>query len=146
MTLLFLFNYKKPILAIATSVFCALLLTGCGSSSLDDFQEEGEGVTRSLVQELQSIHTREDLLNSSASLQGLFDKLVDVMIAAQQYRDKHPQLDQNVVSKPNRELSDQLRIELNRLFQIEGGREIIEKYQDPSLQRLDAFERKFKKR
>lgn len=122
---------------------CILCLaTGCGTRSLDDFREEGEGVTRSLIQELQTIHTREQLLSSSGRLQRLFDNLVNVMMAAEEYCSGHPELEKGELMPHNHELSDQLRIELNRLYRLEGGRQFIEKCEENALHRLDAFKKK----
>ena len=119
-----------------------LLLTGCGARSLDDFEEEGEGVIRSLVQELQAIHTREQLLAATGIIRRHFDRLVDIMIAAQEYRKSHPEIDKNELLGANHELSDQLRIELNRLYKLEGGIQIIEKCQEKGLHKLDSYKRK----
>jgi hypothetical protein len=120
-------------------------LTGCGPSSLEDFQEEGEGFSRSLVKELRTIQNRKDLLESAPKLKKRFDGLVDLMIRAREFKEKHPFLESNELIKMNHDLSDQLRIELNRIYAIEGGRELIEKCQEEGLNRLDAFERRLHK-
>jgi hypothetical protein len=122
-----------------------LLLTGCGPKSLEDFREEGEGLTRSLIEELQSIHARDDLVDAAPRLQKLFNELVDVMIASREFKEKHPHLDALPLSKKDHELSDQLRGELNRILHLEGGREVIEKCQEQALERLDAFEKRVNK-
>lgn len=94
---------------------------------------------RSLIGELQSIRTRDQLLASTAKLKRLFERLVDLMIAAENFKLAHPELDKGLSAGPNHELSDQLRIELNRLYRMDGGRQIVEKYQEKALHRLDAF-------
>lgn len=111
----------------------------CGSQSFDDFREEGEGVTRSMITEFKGIQTRQQLIEAKPKLCKLFDKLVDVMIASHDYRNKHPEAEPSATAK-SQILSDQLRTELNRVYgSIEGGREIIEKCQEPALHRLDAY-------
>ncbi|WP_068467749.1 hypothetical protein [Candidatus Protochlamydia phocaeensis] len=122
-----------------------LLLAGCGPRSLDDFKEEGKGITRTLIQELQSIYTRDQLVASTSKLQRLFDKLADVMIAAREFRHKNSQLDSVILTKQDHELSDTLRIELNRIYRLEGGRQIIEKCQESALHRLDACQKRLSK-
>jgi hypothetical protein len=120
-----------------------LALTACSSPhSLDEFEEEGEGVILSLIQELQSIYTREQLLAASGKLQKQFDRLVNVIIAAKEFYHSHPDFNAEMAMPYNHELSDRLRIELNRLYLLEGGRQIIEKCQEKALLRLDAFEKK----
>jgi hypothetical protein len=47
-------------------------------------------------------------------------------------------------NKMDRALSEHLRRELNRIYGIEGGREIIEKCQEEALFRLDGFEKRQK--
>lgn len=114
-----------------------LIATSCGPRSLDDFEEEGEGIIRSLIKELQAIHSREQLLAASDKLQRHFDHLGSVMIAAQEFKNTHPELGRGTSKQ---ELSDQLRIELNRIYRLEGGRQIIEKCQENALLRLHRNE------
>lgn len=122
-----------------------VFLTACGSRSLDDFREEGEGITRSLIKELESIRNRQELLQAAPRLQKRFDSLVDVMIRSKEYKEKYSKIDLLDLPKKDHELSDQLRVELNRIYNMEGGRKIIEKCQEVSLHRLDAFEKKLAK-
>jgi hypothetical protein len=125
--------------------FILLMTTSCGPRSFEDFQEEGAGVVRSLIQELQSIHTREQLLGASGALQRQFDRLTSIMIAAEEFGFAHPELERGEFSHHPHDVSDQLRIELNRLYHLEGGRQIIEKCQENALLRLDAFQKKHTK-
>lgn len=117
-----------------------IAFVSCGSHSLEDFREEGEAVSQKLLVELSQIHTRQELLSSQIKLKRLFNDLVIIMIAAQNFREKHPDADLPELSLENHLLSDKLRTELDRIFQIEGARELLEKFQEESLDRLDAFE------
>lgn len=114
------------------------LLASCGPRSLDDFEEEGEGVIRALIREFEQVHSHEELVAVSAKMQLYFDQLVSLMIAAEEFIDQNPSL-KNEAIEPNHELSDLLRSELNRLYRLEGGRQVIEKCQEKALHRLDAF-------
>lgn len=109
--------------------------------SPEDFLEEGQGIERTLVEELKKIHTREQLLTSVPKLKKLFASLGNVMIAAEEYRAKHRHA---FVQTTKREhaLSDALRNELTRIYHIEGSRDIIEKCQEETLNRLDAVLKK----
>jgi len=118
-----------------------IFLTGCSQSSLDDYREEGVVITYSLIKELHKIKNRQQLLESSAKLEGLFNELVDVMIAAQEFKQKNMTGEESH-HKVHLEISDGLRIELTRLYQIEGSRQIIEKYEEHAMQRLDLYEKK----
>lgn len=121
--------------------FFLILLVGCRSRSLEDFKEEGEGIIRSLIQTLQSIHTREQLLASSETLESLFDRLVTVMIDATIFYDALSDSQKIEAVRPFYDLSESLRLELNRLYHLEEGQALIEKYQDRPLQRIDAYEK-----
>lgn len=115
-----------------------LSITGCANSSLEDFQEEGEAAIYSLVQELKLIQTREQLLAASGTLQKDFDRLVSIIVKTQEWVNVHPESVTEAI-QVNHELSDALRVELNRLYHLEGGRQMIEKCQEKALQHLDAF-------
>ncbi|MBS0272688.1 MAG: hypothetical protein JSR85_08615 [Proteobacteria bacterium] len=132
-------SYLKKILPL---IALFLIASSCGSRSLDDFEEEGEGVTRSLIQELKAIHTRDQLLVASSRLQRQFDRLVTIIIAAEEFSLSHPELEKGGGMRHNHELSDQLRVELNRLYRLEGGRQMIEKCEEKALHRLDAFQKR----
>ncbi|WP_158021734.1 hypothetical protein [Candidatus Protochlamydia naegleriophila] len=120
----------------------SLLMTGCSPRSLEDFKEEGEGITRSLIQELQKIRSRDQLVASTGRLQRLFDELVLVAIAAREFHHTHQELEMIELTLTDHELSDRLRVELNRIYRFEGGRQIIEKCQEAALNRLDACEKR----
>ncbi|KIC72338.1 hypothetical protein DB44_CK00110 [Candidatus Protochlamydia amoebophila] len=124
---------------------CFLFLTSCGPKSLEDYKEEGKGITRSLIQELREIRNRDQLLASTSLLQKRFDQLVFVMIGAREFQYKYPNMESHELTLADHELSDKLRIELNRIYHIEGAKQIIEKCQEMALNRLDACEKKLSK-
>lgn len=117
------------------------LLTSCGYRSLEDFREDGEWTTRELIAELQSVHDREELIKKLPKLKKLFNELSDIMIAARQYQEKHPSEEEPPFTKRQQATSERLRQELNRIYLIDEGRELIEKAEDEALNKLDAFER-----
>lgn len=121
-----------------------LLLCSCSSRSLAEFREEGEGVTRSILRELQEIQTRTELVKAAPRLTKLFNELVGVIVSAQEFKSKSGDRIEEDSNTTDRALSEQLRIELNRIYGIEGGREIIEKCEEEALFRLDAFEKRQK--
>lgn len=135
---------KKSLLIIYS--FLVFIASACSPNSLDDFREQGESVSRSLTNELRKIHSREDLLKAAPKLKRLFNELVNIMIAAQEFRLHHPALELTESKKEMENLSDQLREELNRVYSIDSAREVIEKCQEEALLKLDAFERQLNKR
>ena len=120
------------------SLFIILFLSSCSNSSLEDYREEAAGISRSLLKEMQSIHSRDDLQAHTPKLKKLFSRLVDVIIAAHEMKTR---LGSEIppFSIEDQSLSDALRAELTRLYSIEGARDLIEKAQQESLYRLDAY-------
>ncbi|MBA2369336.1 MAG: hypothetical protein H0V82_09990 [Candidatus Protochlamydia sp.] len=96
--------------------------------SSEDLKEEARGITRTLIRDLQKIRTRDRLITSSKNLQELFSQLAEVMKEAQDFHSRHP--GEIALIKADHELSDLLRMELERIYRIEGGRQIIEKCQE----------------
>ena len=119
-------------------VLFSLCFASCSPQSLDDFHEEGGGIVNALIAELKQIRSRDDLLQHTSKLQQLFNALVDVMIRAREYKDHHPEAALESLRPKEQLAADQLRIELNRILNIEGGREVIEKAQEEALNHLEA--------
>lgn len=126
--------------------FIFLLLTSCGSNSLDDFRDEGEQISKSLVKEFHSIDSRDQLIQSSPRIKKLFDELVSVMIAVREYQGRHMEEGLLELTHKNHLISDRLRIELERVYGFEGGRDLVERLQAEALERLDAYERELERR
>ena len=125
--------------------FLSCILISCSPNSLEDFRFEGESVTREIVDELKLIHTREDLFTREQSLKRKFEKLVGIIIQARQYQIDFPEeaLSQQLLQES--ESSLELLEEIQRVYQIEGGKECIERAQREPMLRLDGFEKIRKK-
>lgn len=113
-----------------------LSLLACSRNSLEDFKEEAKGITRTISETLRQIHTREELIKQAPRLKKLFNDLTDIIIASNEFQKKHPKEDRPALNAEDRLQSDILREELNRIYRLEGGREIIEKTQEEALHRL----------
>ena len=133
---------SKYLQIIFTYTVLSLLFFSCGARSLEDFRDEGEALSTLLVKELSHIHTREQLLQASPRLKQLFGALVDVIIAAHEYREHKNVKDTLEFTSQSLYVSECLRTELNRVYQIEGARRIVEKCQEHALHRLDGYEKK----
>lgn len=92
---------------------------------------------RAITAELKKIRSRDDLLLYAPRLKQLFESLVNIIIEAEKYRKIHPEAEIASPHKKEQSASDLLRIELNRILYMEGGREVIEKVQEDALNRLD---------
>ncbi len=115
-----------------------LLLTACSPSSLEDFQREGESLCSELVVDLQEIQTREDLLRALPKLKKRFNELVQIMIQARSYQELHSEEEILQPLESTYSMNLDLIRELQRIYQIEGGQELVEKAEREALIRLDG--------
>lgn len=116
-------------------LWIAMAVLLCSYSSSNYIHKKSIKILKELLFQLEDIHTINELLDKEIILQRQFDKLVDLMIEA-----KKMQIDK----VDNEELSNRLQKSMQRIYQIDGGQEIIEHIQCSSLQRLDRFEKIFK--
>jgi hypothetical protein len=123
------------------------MLCGCSPHSTEEFQREGETQLSLLVQDLQAIETREQLTTAAPRLKKHFESLVALILEARRFQEENPDdAGSESVVEPGI-FSLRLEEELRRLYQMEGGKEVIEKAQHEALVKLDAYERvRLKKR
>jgi len=113
------------------------LFYSCSPHSSEEFHKEGEVLCRSLVEALQTIESSDQLLLAEPLLKKKFESLVSLMIESSKFQQEHPDdwsLEPGFVSVA-------LRDQLHRIYLLEGGREVIERAQQESLVKLDAYER-----
>lgn len=104
-----------------------LLLFSCSPASLIDVQVEGEAQTKKLVRELEKIDTKEDLQKALPQIKKRFNELADVLILARDFSSQNPE--------PSL-ASEQLFVALARLYEMPGGRELIESAQFEAVEKL----------
>lgn len=126
--------------------FICLASLSCSSQSQESYREEGRALSKTLTEELQLIHTRDELIKKSPRLEELFNKIVDLIISAQNYHNSNAQSRPIPLSKKDRITSDKLRAEIARLYTIPGARKIFENIQRPALNKLDFHERQWSKK
>jgi hypothetical protein len=124
-------------------IFLCLYCNACNPTSLEDFQHEGAAQSRLLLRELRNIENREDLSRAEPILKKRFEKIVDLMIQARTFQQKHPE--EEPAQCFNEVLNGSLIEELERVFSLEGGREAVERAQREAMIRLDAHERSLEK-
>lgn len=105
-----------------------LFLISCSPSSLADLRYEGEAQTKKLALELRTIETKEDLQKAIPRLKKRFNKIADLLIEAREFPKEE--------AEPSF-ASEQLFAELARLYEMPGGRELIESSQMEAIHRLN---------
>jgi hypothetical protein len=100
-------------------------LCSCQPQSYEDFREKGRSKTRSLIAELKHVRTKDQLIVHEPKIQKGFANLAELMEEARHFRSSHPDLEPPPLTGEDKELSDQLRLEILRVSRLEGGREIL---------------------
>ena len=115
-------------------VLILLVLQACSPSSLEDFHYEGGSVCNELTQELKGIENYEQLIKEAPKIKAYFDKLVTLIIQARKYQKEHEEVGNLIEAKSLAGAS--LLCELKRIYEIERGRDVIEKAQQEALIKL----------
>jgi hypothetical protein len=123
-------------LCILYSVCC-----GCSPSSISDFRHEGESICRDIITDLENIQERGDLVKFEVSLKKNFEKLSFVLMQAREFQMNHPEEALIEHDVEGTEVSDLLLEQMQRVYRIEGGREVIERAQREAMLRLDGYEK-----
>jgi len=131
-------NFKVVFIHLGYWIFLSFLCS-CSPHSSEEFRQEGEGRCRRLITTLQKIENRQQLLLAEPALKKHFEKLIDLMIEAREFQEKHEDIPNESTLEENSTTAS-LELELRRIYMMEGGREIIERSQQEALVRLDAYE------
>lgn len=113
-----------------------LILSACHQDALDDYRDAAKPISFKLISTLQAIKTRDDLVKYEGALEHYFDQLAEVMIAAAEFKNRHPEFDADLGG--DRSFSDELCIELNRILDMEGGEDVLKRSQEKAIKRLKS--------
>jgi hypothetical protein len=122
--------------------FFLFFLVGCGSKSLEGYHDKGAKIIAEIIEELDAVETRDRLIEAAPRLKQLFLTLSKTIIAAHEYQEKNPHLEPLEMLQSDHQRSDHLRQQLQRIYQIEGCREVLEKCQQDALNLLDGYQQK----
>lgn len=112
-----------------------LLFLGCSHSSLEEVNREASEKMSSIAQDLKAVNKKEDLVKILPSLCKKFEKLTDLIILADSFSSDS----YKGVRNPHKG-SEMLLEELKRIYQLHGGRELIEKAQLKGLKKLEKYQ------
>lgn len=118
-------------------LFAFFFLVSCGPHTREEYRCEGESVARQLHSDLTRIESLSDLKAEAPKIKKRFINLTDLMIRAK--KRQRMQTDEFDVDEKNTYLSDQLKAEFIRIYQIEGCQKLMEDLQRESLHRLDLY-------
>lgn len=107
-----------------------VLLFGCQNPSYENFREKGQSKTRSLIAELKSIRSKDQLIEKKDKIAYHFKELASLAKQVQEYKKAGAEEKTIPLTPLDLELSDLLRTEILRIYRLEGGREIIDACRD----------------
>jgi hypothetical protein len=117
-----------------------LILSSCSSKSEEYFLRRGNELALQLIEELGDVFDIDDLIDKQPHLRRIFNEQADLIIEARKWQINHKEvwsLDQK-----SSLLSQELEMEIKRVYAIPVARELLEEYQSSALERIDAFEKK----
>lgn len=112
-------------------------LASCGPSTPEEYRCEGESIIRLLCKDLQKVESASDLKTEGPKIKKRFAELTRLMILAKKRQLSHP--DEWMLEQPSTYLSDELKTEFIRIYQLDGCQKLMEDLQRESLHRLDRF-------
>ena len=122
-------------------LFLFFISIGCSPSTVTDCRKEAKGVVKSLIADLKEIQTREDLLDKEEKISRKVQILVDLMIRLKKLQERGAV----IPDEEDHTDSDDLMQEMKRIYTIEGGRVIFERFEREALLTLDAYDQRRKK-
>ncbi|MDX8431392.1 MAG: hypothetical protein SNF33_06295 [Candidatus Algichlamydia australiensis] len=120
------------------TIFSLILLVSCAGGSNKNYHERGQSLCDQLAKELSTITTKEELVSRAPQIEKRYAQIVDLMIEAKIEKERRPHAFEKQ-SEPSLS-SERLKKELERIYEIEGGRRFIEKHTRESLYRLGDTE------
>ena len=120
-----------------------LLMTGvgCTTSQLEKSQKQVLKEISKLSLVLESVHTKEELIQRESDIRKISLQLAEGMISLR----KLSFANENVKGLIDKRCGMKLKEELNRIYQINGCQEIYEDMTQDALYLLDAFDQKIKR-
>jgi len=106
-------------------MFC---LVSCSFSSLQDVRYEADFEMRKLVLELKAIETKEDLQKRSVCIKKRFHKIAELLLETRKFPEAFSEVSL---------AAEALFVELARVYEIPGAREMIENLQTEAVHLLD---------
>ena len=106
-----------------------VVLHSCAPASFEDLRWEGEAETRRLARELRVIETKEDLQRAVPRLRQRFNKIAELLLKAKHFSTQEVE---------GSFASEELFAELARLYEMPGGRELIEMAQNEAVEKVQS--------
>ncbi len=118
--------------AFYISACLMLLLSSCQSDSRESFQRSGKQLTSRMAELLSGVDSRQACLERESELESLYLQYAALIVRAEAFLKKHP-----MDLSDDDSVSEVLRRELLRVYEIDGCREIVERAQREAIHHLN---------
>lgn len=115
-----------------------LCLCGCSPTTSQDIRLEGEAQTRKLAWELKQIETKEQLQEALPKIKKKYNQIAALLLEA---RELKQQFGQDFSTEEPSLASEELFVELARLYEVPGARELLESAQGEAIRKLDTHKK-----
>lgn len=129
-------SYLKTNLVI---LIFLLLFSSCSPTTSSDYQTQACVVMKNFVKDLKKINDPKQLKKKQQILKKHFNRLTSLMIDYRTFLDKQPEIVQEESLKMQKRAYE-LKCELYRIYQLDGGLDLIEEIQKDSYLKLSLFE------
>jgi hypothetical protein len=127
--------------AFVRFIFLFLVFSSCQSRGYEEYHRQAEASTYSLLLVLKKINTRQDLIEQKYVLKNIFSELAELSIKSKEYQIRHDK-EKAAFSFKKNQYSEELRVEMTRVYNLPDGRKIMEACQQEGLSNLDRFQKK----
>lgn len=93
----------------------------------------GQKKARELLAELKKLKSRDQLMDASERLERCYEEIADLMLLVKMNVKQQKGVE---FTDQDQQLNEKIRLELLRIYRIDGGREILEKCQKKALDKL----------
>ena len=113
----------------------SLFLFSCAPASPEEFANESVYIQKELLKLFRTVETQEDLVEKGPKIRSLSYDLVALIKRANEY---YKTTNEEIIQR-ELPVSKALKEEMKRIYEIEGGRSTVEKYQREALFLLDEI-------
>ncbi|MDN3504784.1 MAG: hypothetical protein P0S95_04325 [Rhabdochlamydiaceae bacterium] len=121
-----------------------VLLSACSVSNLQVYQKEGSKEAKALIKLLELVNCKEDMAELAPKIKKRVEKLTHLMIEAKKYKLSHRESEEKLLISV--EISNELKQQMLRIYQINGVEKMMHDLQRYSLHKLDEFDRLIEKK
>ncbi len=107
-----------------------LLLTSCGPMTMKDVRAEADAEVSKLTKVLREVDSKDDLITRLPKIKKGFNQIAELVLEVRSIQEKSPEFLEPSAA------GDELFAELARLYEMPGGRALIETAQNDAIHRL----------